>query len=68
MTIGEITNMVCRDLPEDWELSIVLEAGCGIVTLHDPDGNRIKDASSNGETIEVQVIQALAYAKAEVSQ
>lgn len=65
VSIDKLCNLVCRDLPADWELSIVLEAGAGIVVLYDPLGNRQEDACDITEDIETQVKQSLGYARAE---
>ncbi len=67
MTTNELANKVCLELPEGWELSIAMENGCGMVVLHDDQGERHEDFCDPTEGIETQVLQALGYAKSEAA-
>lgn len=62
MTIGQIGNMVCRELPYTWELEIHLENGSASVNLFNPIGEK-KPFEIYDCTLEDAVIEAVNYAK-----
>jgi hypothetical protein len=68
VNINELANTVCRELPEDWEMVIAMEAGAAVVNLYSPQGDHCEDASNFGDPIEDQVLQAVGYAKAEAKE
>jgi len=58
MTFDDLCNMVAGELPEGWEMRIVLEKGYGGVKLYDPFGDK-RDPSQSDGTLESQVFTAL---------
>lgn len=64
MTINDLSNLVCKELPEHWEITISLENGYGGVNLYDPLGENVDFGGRwDGEDLEAQVKHALAKAK-----
>lgn len=61
VTLFDLANMVCRDIPLYWKVTIVFEREAGWVELRDPDGHRV-EYSTNRETIEEQLVDALRHA------
>lgn len=62
MTIEELANKVCEELPDRWQLNIEMENGCGSVCLYDPLGSYVNCEDSDA-TVEANVLEALAFAK-----
>lgn len=58
---AEACDRVCRDLPEDWQLSIELEKDAGSVQLTNPMGD-IEDFPTNNERLEYTLGDALNHA------
>ncbi len=61
MKASELINLICRDLPEGYEIIIDLALHSGDVTLQDPFSDEV-DFPSNREDIEAELRDALAYA------
>lgn len=64
MTLDELANMACKELPQHWELEITLELGHSQVVLYSPLGEHCHEANDiTSFTLEEQVNQAITYAK-----
>lgn len=58
----DVFNRVCRDLPEDWQIDIVLTEGCMGVDLTDPDGNLVEFCDDDLSPDQM-IIKRLNYAR-----
>lgn len=61
MKASDLINLVARDLPEGYTLTIEIERNSGVVALDDPFGDEL-DFPSNRETVESEILDALQYA------
>ena len=67
MNFNDILNMVCKELPPGYEMTINLENGCGTVTLY-TDGDDVIDGDYLcDETLETRIIELVKVAKEEPS-
>lgn len=60
--LGDVINVLARDLPEGYNVSIEVERHGGAVLLEGPDGTNI-DYPSNHETVQESVEDALSHAR-----
>ena len=51
--IGEVIEMVCDYLPEDWSIELELQRGEAAVNLIDPDGELIKVCDDDLNIVEL---------------
>jgi hypothetical protein len=64
MEFNDLVNKVCKELPPDYDIEISLENGYGGVTLntHRTDSSRSGVSEFIGDTLEEQLLNALAFA------
>jgi len=62
MTFGEISNKICDEIPEGWEITVCFEKDAGYVELLDRKAGKYVEYDSNYETIIQQLQDALEHA------
>ncbi len=63
MTFDEISNKICAELPEGWEITVCFEKDAGYVELVNRDIGKHVEYPTNYETIIQQMEDALEHAK-----
>lgn len=66
MTLQELANKVCGEIPGGWNVIVSMGRDAGSVTLEDPDGesDEYGEYNCDGETIESAILHALEAAVA----
>lgn len=65
MTLHELANQACRDLPEGWIIEIHLERGSGYIDLFNPNGDLIEIPGYDQNSLDTQFIDVLRIARGE---
>ena len=61
--LGDAIEFACEKLPPGWEITIMLEQGCGLATLTPPnDVRHVPHAAIEGETLATTIRNAVEYA------
>lgn len=68
MTIHEMTQLVCGELPEGYELKIAMENGAGEAVLYLPNEGYIDGTNLADAGIEKQIVELVKLAKGEPSE
>lgn len=68
MTIHDMTQLVCGELPEGYELKIAMENGAGEAVLYLPEEGYIDGTNLADADIEKQVVELVKLAKGEPSE
>jgi len=63
VTLDDMANTVCRDIPDGYEVQLCMENGAGYVTLTTKDGQYASLPDSADKGLEEQINDALEVAK-----
>ena len=65
MEFGEVANKVAIELPDGWNLVIDIDGNCGgyDVQLWDDNGDEVCDFSSNHDSMEQTIFDAIEHAQ-----
>jgi hypothetical protein len=64
--LTQLFNLVCRDLPDGYEMQICLENGAAYVTMTDSNGNHVCLPDSTDKSIHEEIMCALNVANVAV--
>lgn len=68
MTVYDLTQLVCGELPEGFEMGIHLENGYGGVKLEMDDGGEVEGDELADSSLETQIVELVKLAKGEPSE